>query len=75
MYLYSLTPKNFQYGNLEKKKKLNNPFIQTKAYWLILKTFYNKKKILQIPHLLVKDRFVIDIKKKANIFNSFFAEE
>ena len=74
MYLYSLTPKIFSMETL-KKKKLNNPFIQTKAYWLILKTFYNKKKILQIPHLLVKDRFVIDIKKKANIFNSFFAEE
>ena len=74
MYLYSLTPKIFSMKTL-KKKKLNNPFIQTKAYWLILKTFYNKKKILLIPHLLVKDRFVIDIKKKANIFNSFFAEE
>ena len=74
MYLYSLTPKIFSMETL-KKKQLNNPFIQTKAYWLILKTFYNKKKILQIPHLLVKDRFVIDIKKKANIFNSFFAEE
>ena len=74
MYLYSLTPKIFSMKTL-KKKPLNNPFIQTKAYWLILKTFYNKKKILLIPHLLVKDRFVIDIKKKANIFNSFFAEE
>ena len=74
MYLYSLTPKIFSMETL-KKKQLNNPFIQTKAYWLILKTFYNKKKILLIPHLLVKDRFVIDIKKKANIFNSFFAEE
>ena len=74
MYLYSLTPKIFSMETL-KKKTLNNPFIQTKAYWLILKTFYNKKKILLIPHLLVKDRFVIDIKKKANILNSFFAEE
>ena len=74
MYLYSLTPKIFSMETL-KKKQLNNPFIQTKAYWLILKTFYNKKKILLIPHLLVKDRFVIDIKKKANILNSFFAEE
>ena len=59
--------------NLE--RKLNNPFIQTKVYWSILKTFYNKKNIPLIPPLFVKDRFVIDIKKKANIFNSFFVEE
>ena len=56
------------------KKKLNNPLLQTKTYWSILKTFYNEKKIPLIPPLLVKDRFVTDAKTKANIFNNFFAE-
>ena len=34
--------KNLYYGNLA--KKLNNPLLQAKTYWSILKTFYNDKK-------------------------------
>ena len=44
-------------------------------YWSILKTFYNDKKILLIPPLLVADKFVNDTKTKADIFNNFFAEQ
>ena len=56
-------------------KKLNNPLLQAKNYWSILKTFYNDKKIPLIPPLLVNNKFITDIKTKANIFNKFFAEQ
>ena len=56
-------------------KKLNNPFLQAKTYWAILKTFYNGKKIPLIPPFLVDDKFVTDMKTKANIFNRFLAEQ
>ena len=36
------TTKALYYENL--CKKLNNPLLQAKAYWSILKTFYNEKK-------------------------------
>ena len=49
--------------------------MQTKTYWSILKTFYNNKKIPQIPPLLEDDKFVTDMKTKADIFNKFFAEQ
>ena len=56
-------------------KELNNPLLQAKPYWSILKTFYNGKKIPLIPPLLVDDKFVTDMKTKANIFSKFFAEQ
>ena len=43
-------------------KKLNNPLLQTKTYWSLLITFYNNKKIPQIPPLLEDDKFVTDMK-------------
>ena len=65
--------KNLYYVNLA--KKLNNPLLQAKTYWSILKTFYNDKKIPLIPPLLIDDKFVTDIQAKANIFNKFFADQ
>ena len=56
-------------------KKLNNPLLQAKTYWSILKTFYNEKKIPIISPLLTNDNFVADTQTKANIFNKFFAEQ
>ena len=56
-------------------QKLNNPLLQAKTYWSILKTFYNGKNVPLIPPLLVDNKFVTDIKTKANIFNKFFAEQ
>ena len=67
------TTKTSYYENLG--KKLNEATIQTKSYWTILKCFYDKKKIPLIPPLLINDKFVTDIKTKANIFNKFFAEQ
>ena len=65
--------RNVYYENLA--KKLNNPLLQVKTYWSILKTFYNEKNIPLIPPLLVDNNFVTDIQTKANIFNTFFAEQ
>ena len=64
--------KNLYYENLA--KKLNNPLLEAKTYWSILKSFYNEKKIPIIPPLLVGNKFVTDVQTKANIFNKFFAE-
>ena len=52
-------------------RKLNNPLLQAKTYWSILKTFCNSKKIPPNPPLLVDDKFLTDMKTKANIFNKF----
>ena len=65
--------KALYYDNLA--KNLNNPLLQTKTYWSIIKTFYNDKKIPFIPPLLVNDKFVTDIQMKPNIFNKFFADQ
>ena len=67
------TTEALYYENLG--NKLNNPLVQAKTYWSILKTFYNGKKVPLIPPLLVNDKFVTDIKTKANIFNKFFVEQ
>ena len=65
--------KDLYYNNLA--KRLNNPLLQTKTYWSILKTFYKDKKIPIIPPLLIDDKFVTDMQIKANIFNKFFADK
>ena len=56
-------------------KKLNNPLLQAKTYWSIHKTFYNDKKVLLIPPLLIENKFVTDIKMKGKIFDKLFAEQ
>ena len=67
------TTEGLYYENLG--KKLNNPLLQTKTYLSIRKTLYNDKKIPLIPPLLVENKFVTDMKTKANIFNKFFVEQ
>ena len=54
---------------------LNNPMLQAKIYWSILKTIYNNNKIPIIPPFLIDSKFLTDIKTKANIFNKFFADQ
>ena len=56
-------------------KKLNNPLLQEKTYWSILKIFYSDKKIPLIPFFLVDNTFATDMRTKANIFNEYFAEQ
>ena len=55
-------------------KKLNNPLLQAKTYWSIIKTFYNDKNFSIIPPFLIDNKFVTDIETDANFFNKFFAE-
>ena len=55
--------------------ELNNPMLQAKIYWSILKTIYNNNKIPIIPPFLIDSKFLTDIKTKANIFNKFFADQ
>lgn len=50
-------------------EKLNNPLLQAKNYWSILKIFYSDKKIQNISSLLVDNKFATGIQTKANIFN------
>ena len=64
--------KTLYYENLA--KKLNNLLWQRKTYMSILKTFYNDKKIPQTSPHLEYDKFVTDMKTKADIFNNVFAE-
>ena len=54
-------------------EKLQNTQRSSKAYWPLLKNFLNNKKIPIIPPLYHKNEFVTDFKKKAELFNSFFA--
>ena len=42
---------------------------------MILKTFYNDKKVPLFPPHLIDDKFLTDIKTKANIFDKFFADQ
>ena len=52
-----------------------NSHVSPKAYWSILKMFFNNKKTPIIPPLFHENRFVKDFKKKAELFNSFFAKQ
>ena len=52
-----------------------DPEISPKSYWSILKTLLNNNKIPCIPSLLHKDKFIIDFKDKAEMFNNFFAAQ
>ena len=55
--------------------KLNDPKTSAKAYWSILKTLYNGKKIPLIPPILVNNKLISNFKEKANHFNAFFASQ
>ena len=55
--------------------KLNNPKNSSMTYWFILKTFYNGKKISTIPPLFATYCLISNFKRKANLFNYFFASQ
>ena len=46
-----------------------------KVYWTLLKRFVNNKKLPLIPPLFHGNEYVTDFKKKAELFNSFFAKQ
>ena len=56
-------------------KKLMDSATSAKTYWSILKALLNNKKIPCIPPLFHEGKYVTDFKKKAELFNSFFAKQ
>ena len=55
--------------------KLNSIQKSSKAYWSLLKSFINNKKISIIPPILHNNALVTDFKKKAELFNYYFANQ
>ena len=55
--------------------KLTKFHKSSKAYWSLLKTFLNNKKIPLIPPLYHQGDFITNFKIKAELFNSFFASQ
>ena len=55
--------------------KLTNAEKSSKAYWSILKSFLNNKKITLIPSLFYENCFITNFKEKAELFYSFFADQ
>ena len=52
--------------------KLSDNSTGQKTYWKIVNSLMNKCKIPRIPPLLVADKFIVNCKEKANIFNEYF---
>ena len=65
--------KNNYYSKLS--QKLFDKATSSKAYWSIVKIFLNDKKIPCIPPVFHDNKFVIDFREKAELFNTFFAEQ
>ena len=55
--------------------KLMDPATSLKAYWQIIKTFLNNKKIPCIPPIYHNNNYITDFKEKAEIFDNFFAKQ
>ena len=55
--------------------KLNSIQKSSKAYWSLLKSFINNKKNPIVPLILHNNALVTDFKKKAELFNSYFANQ
>ena len=73
MHLTIEESKDTYYSDLSTKlvKQKSNP----KIYWSVLKRFLNNKKISCIPSLFHENKLETDFRKKANIFNCFFAKQ
>ena len=65
--------KKIYFDNLA--EKLSDPKLNRKAYWGILKSFTNWKKIPIIPPLLINDQLVTNFNKKANNFSKYFSNQ
>ena len=58
---------------LSRKLAVNK--INPRCYWSILKSFLSDKKIPFVPPLIHNKQFVVDLKEKSELFNSFFAKQ
>ena len=54
-------------------KKLDDPSLMSKAYWSVLNTLLNYKKMPNISPLKVNGKIISNFQKKAELFNSHFA--
>ena len=52
--------------------KVNNPVTSPKSYWKIINRVTNKCRAPKIPPLLLNNRFILDCREKAKLFNYFF---
>ena len=73
--LKHLTESNKERYYLRISKKFMDPMTNSKTYWSILKSLLNNKKTPCIPPLFNQNKYVTDFKKKAELFNCFFAKQ
>ena len=55
--------------------KVNNPGTSQKSYWKIINRMMNKCGAPKIPPLLINNRFILDCREKAKLFNDFFSRQ
>ena len=55
--------------------KVNNPDTSQKYYWKIINRVMNKCRAPKIPPLLINNRFILDCREKAKLFNDYFSEQ
>ena len=65
--------KKIYFDNLA--EKLSDPKLNRKAYWGILKSFTNWKKIPAIPPLLINNQLITNFHEKANNFNQYISNQ
>ena len=70
-----LTESNQERYYVRISKKLMDPVTSAKNYWSILKSLFNNKKVPCIPPLFHQNKHVADFKKRAELFNCFFAKQ
>ena len=56
-------------------RKLSDPNTSSKTYWSILKSSLKGKKVPCILPIFNDNKFITDFREKAEIFNSFFANQ
>ena len=72
MHLATEEWKDTYYSNLSALvKQKSNPI----TYWSVLKRYLNNKKVPCVTSLLHDSKLVTDFREKAQIFNSFLAEQ
>ena len=55
--------------------KVNDPGTSQKSYWKIINGVMNKCRAPKIPPLLINNRFILDCREKAKLFNDVFSQQ